>query len=122
MDMNNKQQNAIDAANTVVTLMQQAKTLAEGIDAFLAKDGDENYLATWALLPTAAQIADGSIGTNDASPVATNPITVPAGSPLYRSKNQLANGRQLLVDLKAFLTNSAVTTQARRSWINDLLG
>jgi hypothetical protein len=116
-----KQAAALAAANQFVAIAGQVKSLAEQIDALMKSDSAENYLATWALLQTAAVNADGSIGATDPTPVVSDPIILPTASPLYVSKNALANARQLCVDIQSLLGNVAVTAQNRCAWIDDAL-
>jgi hypothetical protein len=69
---------AIDLANQCAALMVSAQALYRSalnlqtrLTTFNANAGVEH---TWQQFPTAAQNADGTLGTPDASPVQTNPM------------------------------------------------
>lgn len=110
------QQAAVDAANELISLAQQARTLSDNTDAFLKRNTSEAYGAIWGAMQTAAVNSDGSIGTVDSNPVTTHPIVGPALSPINRSSNTLALGLQFLTDYQTF-----VAANGRHSWLDKML-
>jgi hypothetical protein len=91
---------------------------------FVKKYNSEAYNTTWASFPTAAQNADGSLGTADGTSVTTHPIDtrVVAVSQLSRSPTQvqLVAGVTLLNQLINFFGNTTVTSGNYTQNVDDL--
>jgi hypothetical protein len=113
-----KQQAALTAISSLVSIINQAVSMRAAVDALLAEYNSENYSATWAGMATAQLNADGSIGTPDSTPNPADPITVGA---VYRSCNALVNGITFCQDFQKFLTNQAVSTAQRSQTLDDLV-
>lgn len=119
--MANKQDRAVAAANQLIQIAAQMLAVRQAAQAYLAQDTSENYDAVFSAMPTAVFNADGTVGTADGSPVLTHPISVPAGAPLLRSRNQLNSMKLLLSDFMNFLNNAAVATSNRAPVLDDLV-
>lgn len=122
--MATKQDNAVTAANTLIGFMAALKTLRPAINDFVTQYNSEGFSTTWGNLSTAAQNSNGTLGTVDVTPTATNPIdTRVAGQTLTKavSKNMLVAGVTLIQQLQNFFTNAAVTTGNYNQTIDDLV-
>lgn len=113
------QASAVAAANQLVALMNQARLLRASINEFVNQYNSEGYSSAWNAMATAAQNADGSLGTADGTPVTTHPITT-AGMPAGRTATQLVAGVTFCQDYQKFLTNVAVATAQRSQTVDDL--
>lgn len=112
MSLNTKQQNAISSANTVANILLRLKQIQDDVKSFLVSDATNNADVTWQSMPTATYNADGTIGAADSTPVLTNPITVPAGSPLNVARNDLLTGSGILPLFDHFMDGLEVPAQA----------
>jgi hypothetical protein len=112
-----KQQAAIQAATDLAALMQRFRDLRRDCKDFNDRYTSEGYSTTWGAMTTSAQLADGSMGTQDGAPVAGNPIVVGG---VYRSKNALVAGVVALQQFLNFVGNLAVTQGNYSQNIDDL--
>lgn len=94
--MQTPQANAIKAAQSLASLMTSYVSFMNAVTAWRADNSVNTWDAIWVQMPTAATNADGTIGVPDVIPVSTNRITVPAGSPLLMTRNQLITAKSLL--------------------------
>jgi hypothetical protein len=74
-------------------------------------------------MPTAPIQADGSLGSQDGTPVNTNPIVTPGTPPSYLlpPKNTLANLEGVVDAFLVFLDGSTTTAQLNRNGTIDLV-
>ena len=103
--MQSKQQDAISAANDLGNLMTILRFARDQAQAFVTKYNNAGWSATWAAMATAAQNADGSLGTADATPNTAHPIAVGG---IYRSQQALVAGVVTLEQFLNFCGNAAV--------------
>jgi hypothetical protein len=118
-----KQDFAIDAANKLLDIASQFKSLRSQIDDFVISSSSESYSTIWSALPTIAYKADGTLGAGDTTPISSNPINqAQVQSILNRtvSSDQLVSGVTLILDFQKFLTNQAVSTALRNQVVDDL--
>ena len=113
-----KQATAFQGVTDLVSIITQAIALRVAIEGFLDRYNSEGYNTIWSNLPTAAQNADGSIGSADASPVLTHPITA---NNIFRSEASLLAGVTFCQDFQKFLNNQAVSTAQRSQSLDDLV-
>jgi hypothetical protein len=109
------QSQAVNLANDLLGVMTQIQAARDAADELLKKYTADNTSAIWNALPTAAQNADGSLGTADGTPNNAHPIDTRVISTLTipLPANSLVNGVALLQALDAFFTNGAVATSNR---------
>jgi hypothetical protein len=112
-----KQAAAIQAASDLTNIMGAMRALRESCKNFLDRYNSEQYANTWANMATAVQNADGGIGAPDASPVASDPITV---GNINRSKNALVAAVTALQQFLNFVGNQAVVQGNYSQNIDDL--
>jgi hypothetical protein len=110
--MDTPQVNAVKSANQLASLMGQYIQFMKAANAWLADNDRNTWESTWANLPTAATNADGTIGAADQAPTSGRLITVPAGSPLLMSRNQLVKAKDLLTTLQTLYTQAGGTVAA----------
>lgn len=117
-----RQDAAVTAANELINLMALLKGVRQQVTEYVTKYNKENYSATWAALATAAQNANGSLGTADGAPVATNPIDTRVTTGLSKAvtKNMLTAGVVALQQLQNFFGNVAVVTGDYSQSADDL--
>lgn len=89
-------QEVADLAGRFIELLDMARDLSNKITV-------NGYLTVLGALPTAPWNSDGTIGTTDTTPVATNPIT---SGTLYIPSNDITAGVYLLNDFINFMTNT----------------
>lgn len=107
--MNTPQNNAIASAQALASIMGQYISLMNSINAYLTDYNINVWDTYWAQLPTAAVSADGTIGSADGTPTSTHPITVPSGSPLLMTRNQLITAKALAGTLQTLYTQAGGT-------------
>src|SRR5882762_6472097 len=120
-----QQSQAIANANAIVSLSQQLLSLYIAITALNNAWGDDGSLTVMQALATAAQNADGSLGTADATPVNTHPIDtrVAANSTLGRavSANAITSALTQLNNIVSFINGGALAaTPGVRSVLNQV--
>jgi hypothetical protein len=114
---NTKQQGAINAAQTLINLMQQAQQLRASAKAFLDTYNSEAWNTLWAQLQTYTANPDGSVGATDGAPNAAHPT-----SSVNKSSNQLVQGVVVLQQFLNFCQNVPVITAQYSQSIDDLSG
>jgi hypothetical protein len=119
MPIATKQASAITAAQSLLAIATTLISMDQQLQSLLAEYTNEGYSAIWAAMTTAPLNADGSLGTADASPVNTHPITVGA---IDRSQTQLVAMMTFAGDFHNFLNNAAVATANRIQNLNDMVG
>lgn len=119
-----KEDAAIAGANELFGYMQQLKAIRLGMTDFLKKYNDETWSTVWASLATAAQNADGSLGTADGTPNTAHPIDTRVGTQTALNKavtqTMLVSGVTCLNQLVNFFGNVAVTTGNYSQSVDDL--
>ena len=124
--MATKQDAAVAAANTLITMAGTLRTLRAQLNDFLTQYNSEGYSTTWSSFATAAQNADGSLGAVDGAPNVAHPINTGAAglSNLSRAvtETQLVAGVVALQQLKNFFGNVNVVTGNYSQNIDDLAG
>lgn len=104
------QQNAIAAAQNLLTLGAQATTLLNGIVAWQADYSVNNWANYWANMATVTVNADGSLASsNDATPNTAHPINVPTVGPLLVAETVLVNLKSALTTLQTAFTQAGGT-------------
>lgn len=120
--MATQQTQAVNGANDLLFVMQLIQQARAAADNWLKQYTASAYSTTWDAWPTAAQNADGSLGTADGTPNNSHPIDTRiaalAGLATPLSANNLVNGAALLTALDAFFTNQAVATSNRDAILN----
>lgn len=121
---NTKQQGAINAAQTLINLMQQAQGLRAGAKAFIDTYNSEQWNALWSQFQTYTAAADGSVPLDvngkivvDSSANTSHPTVA-----LNKSATQLISGVTTLQQFLNFCQNSAVITAQYSQNIDDLAG
>lgn len=122
-----QQSQAIQNANTIISLSQQLLGLYNAITTLNNAWNDDASLGVIQHLATAAQGLDGSLGAADASPVNANPIDtrVAANSALGRavSANTLTSALTQLNNIVSFINGNALgATAGVRSVLNQVTG
>ncbi len=122
--MATRQDGAIAAANALIGIMQQFRSLRQTVNDFVQQYNSETYNTFWNAFATAAQNSDGSLGTADGAPNNAHAIDtrVTALAALQKTvtANQLVNGVAMLQAFQSFLTNAAVATANRNQNVDDL--
>lgn len=115
---------AIIAANNLIGISVTLRGLRGQINDFVTNYTDEGFSTIWSNFATAAQNADGSLGTVDGSPNVTHPIDTRVASQTALTKDvsetQLAAGITMIQQLQNFFGNSAVTTGNYSQTTDDL--
>lgn len=124
--MATKQDAAVSAANTLISLHQTLRSLRLTLNDFITQYNSEGYSATWAALATAAQNADGSLGAVDGAPNTAHPIdtrvSAQAGLSRAVTQAQLVAGVVLLQQIQKLLTNLAPAQANYNQTVDDLAG
>ncbi len=115
---------AIAAANSLIGIAASIRTLKAQVDDLVNNYNNEGWSTIWGALATAAQNADGSLGTADGSPNTAHPIDtrVATQTALAKAVSQakLVAGIVALQQFQNLLNNGAVTQAAYLQSINDL--
>jgi hypothetical protein len=120
-----QQSRAIEVANGVIAVAAQINALCTQINDLLIRFGAGNVNTVMAALPTAAQNADGSLGTADGAPNAAHPIDPRVVPTIARaiSSNDFIATVAVLQDVQKFWTGSAGTSVINRvSLIAPIVG
>lgn len=117
-----KQSKAVNAANALIGINQQLVNLMTSIDGFVKTYNSESYSSVWNNLPTAAQNADGTLGTADGTPVTTHPINTGLITNLLKAATatQLVAGVTMIEQLQNFFGNLSVAQANYRQTLDDL--
>ena len=125
--MSTQQSQAIQNANTIISLSQQVMGLYVAITQANNAWNDDGSLTVIQALATCALNADGSLGTADGTPNNAHPIDirVAANSGLSRaaSENTIASCLTQLNNIVSFINGNAVAaTPGVRSLLNQVTG
>lgn len=107
--MQTPQSNACASATNLAALMGQYAAFMKAVNQWLTDYNQNTWDTYWAQLPTAATNADGTIGAADGTPTSTHVITVPSGSPLNMTRNQLITAKALLSSLQTLYSQAGGT-------------
>jgi hypothetical protein len=114
-----QQDAAVTAALAVLDFAGRFRSLWADAKAYKARADHAGYDGIWKKLPTAAWAADGSIGAEDAAPVATNPIILGG---VNRSENDLLGVLYLMADFVTFMENGVAPQSDRATVIDKVVG
>jgi hypothetical protein len=124
--MATRQDKAVAAANQLIGIANQLALLRAQINDYVTTYNNEAYSTTWGAFPTAAQNADGSLGTADGTPTAGHPIDTRVANVGLLTKAvtaaMLSSMVTCLQQLQNFFSNATVTTGNYNQSINDLAG
>lgn len=114
---NTKQQGAINAAQSLIQIMQSLQTIRGQAKSFLDTYNSEQWSTIWNALQTYALTADGAVGVADATPNAAHPTVA-----LNKSATALLGGVTLLQQFLNFCQNQAAVQAQYSQTIDDLSG
>ncbi len=122
--MATKLDQAVSAANALITLMKSLKANRITLNDFVTQYNSEGLSTTWAAMATAVQNTDGSLGPADGSPTSGHPIdtrvTALGNLTTAVTAAQLVAGVTLLLNLQKFFTNIAPTQGNYNVNLDDL--
>jgi hypothetical protein len=113
-----QQDEALNAALSLVSLAAQFVSLRDQAVTLSARFTANSYLSVLNAQPTAPWAADGLPGTPDVTPVTANPITTAS---LGLAANDVTGGVYMLNDFIAFMSNGAVSASDRNATIAKLV-
>ena|ERR1700678_2502120 len=119
------QSQAIQNANTIISLAQQLLTISQQITTVSAAWSDDNTANTLNAMGTVALNADGSLGTPDGTPNTAHPLNLTTYPTLNRaiSANSLAAMLTILNNIPLYVAGTAVgATSGVRGILNSATG